>query len=371
MTRQFEKRISFLVMTLLVLLSFAMAVASAYSPWLAHSNTEVKPSHLMQRTVAFVNKQASCVRQVTVSVPPSLTVTETLTVVVNHLNHNNCEHVTAAVVVTSSRRTLLNEAPSTTSVYNLNHLAIGKIHVYVVVAAPFAFPRAIEKIVDVTVPPTAISTPVNNPTIPVASMVSGMQYFTQIYTEDCETASLEMALYHEGIHATQNALLNLEGSQTQPPVMSNGAIVRWGDPYVNFVGNYNASQSNATGYGTYYPVIARVATTMGGNVLWSGAGLSFTEMKTYLSNNHPIIVWVDDTNNEVFIHSPLSYWTAWDGRSVPYPTMGNEHCVVVAGYDGNNVLIYNPLPGKGVQWVSDSVFLSTFSTFNNMAVVLN
>jgi len=43
--------------------------------------------------------------------------------------------------------------------------------------------------------------------------------------------------------------------------------VRWGNPYETFVGNVNGSESNYTGFGTFYPPLVRVARAHGASVL--------------------------------------------------------------------------------------------------------
>ncbi len=220
-----------------------------------------------------------------------------------------------------------------------------------------------------------VSNPVSTspPSVPLSWHVSGVIYHSQIYTEDCETASLQMALNHEGIYDSQPALLGLENVQEQGPVMDGSTIVKWGDPYTSFVGNPNGEQLTAipTGYGTYYSNIARVAAAVGGNVIWSGTGLTISSVLSYIKENHPVIAWVDDNNSGVLQYSPLNYWTAFDGRSIEYPRYGNEHNVLVVGATANSVLIYNPLGFIGPEWISIGTFENTFATFGNMAVVLS
>ncbi len=228
------------------------------------------------------------------------------------------------------------------------------------------------------VPPTPKPVQPSPPPYPPSSWrVSGVIYHSQVYTEDCETASLQMALNHEGIYDSQPALLGIENVQEQGPVMNGSTIVKWGDPYISFVGNPDGAQlaTTPTGYGTYYSNIARTAQAAGGKIIWSGTGLTISEMLSYIKENHPVIAWVDDNNNGILQYSPLNYWTAFDGRSIEYPRYGNEHNVLVVGVQTlgatvNSVLIYNPLGFIGPEWVSIGTFANTFGTFGNMAVVL-
>ncbi len=203
-----------------------------------------------------------------------------------------------------------------------------------------------------------------------ARFVSGVVYHAQVYAEDCETAALQMALSHEGIFRPQPSLLTAEHVAPRLPVLRGSAILRWGDPYTSFVGWRNG-QSNwpATSYGTFNTNIARVARATGGTVLWSGTGLGLPALYADVSASHPVIAWVA-SNDGHLVASRLAYWRAWDGRWIPYPTVGYEHAVLVVGVTPGAVRLDNPLPMVGPQWVSKAAFAATFRTFHDMAVVL-
>ena len=219
-------------------------------------------------------------------------------------------------------------------------------------------------------------------------LIPDVPYHGQIYTEDCETAALQMALAHEGIHVSQARLLEAEVVSTRPPVIdAAGNVVRWGNPFKTFVGFPNSASIStyynaSAGYGTYAPNIARVARRFGGRVIWEGTGLSRAALVRAVRKGHPVIAWVGDVAGKMR-HAPLSYWTAWDGARVPYPTPSSgiyEHCVLVAGITPSGPYIDDPLDGArsgsdinptvGPGVVSWSSFLAGFSTFHGMAVIL-
>ena len=230
-------------------------------------------------------------------------------------------------------------------------------------------------------PVESIKTPVNPVVVSEAIpqegiIVTKVPYIPQVYTEDCETASLQMALGQLGINLSQQALLDKENVQEQAPVMNGSTIVKWGDPYTSFVGNPNGDQLSypPTGYGTYYSNIARLAEAEGAKVLFSGVGLTQDQIVQYIRENHPVIAWVDDNNNGVLEYSPLNHWTAFDGRLVEYPRYGNEHNVLIIGIrkvGGEiEVLINDPLKFIGPEWVSMNNLWNSMRTFNYSGVVL-
>lgn len=231
-----------------------------------------------------------------------------------------------------------------------------------------------------------------DPVGPTASfapvMIANLPYYGQKYTEDCETAALQMALAHEGIFVSQANLLEAEHIDTRGPLLdAAGNLLKWGDPFTSFVGHPNSANIDARfeaaqGYGTYAPNIARVARQFGGSVLWSGTGMTPNRLAAYIEAGHPVIAWVGQRNGQ-FHYARLAYWTAFDGRLVPYPAPSSgvfEHAVVVAGITKKGFFINNPLDGArngrninpvvGPGVVSWESFLAGFATFGGMAVVL-
>ncbi len=233
-----------------------------------------------------------------------------------------------------------------------------------------------------TQPSSRSTTQPSTPATSISPQVDNISRIYQIDSEDCETASLEMALEHEGVSLSQSNLLSYEHVESIPSssvYSDDGKLVTNADPYTNFVGNPNGSQWSTTdyGYGTYAPNIANVAGAAGGDVLWSGTGIPIGQLYQYVEQGHPAIVWVDDTNNLVLQYSATFDVNATDPNgnpvSVPYPVSGNEHAIVLAGVNTNNneVYVLNPLHGGPSGWISMNVFQNTFATFGNMAVVIS
>src|SRR5438477_11838750 len=97
-----------------------------------------------------------------------------------------------------------------------------------------------------TATPTATPTPAPTPvtvTIPVPVIQQSMVL-------DCETAALQQGLAYYRINVTQPALFALENADTRLPVIgANHTVLRWGNPYTNFVGYVNGSDWVPTGFG--------------------------------------------------------------------------------------------------------------------------
>lgn len=188
-------------------------------------------------------------------------------------------------------------------------------------------------------------------------------WFRQAYNLSCEEAALQMALAWEGINTTQGDLFNTIGIDYRAASRDGGGNFHWGDPYASFVGDPNGSESNLTGYGTYYSTIARAAQQLGGQVLAAGEGYSPANVYGSILDGHPVVAWVS------FDYAPHqnSYYTAFDGRVVQFGAP-YEHAVTVIGVNPTSVLLNDPWHGQ--IWVPRSTFETAYAVFNDMAVVL-
>src|ERR1700682_5250118 len=95
---------------------------------------------------------------------------------------------------------------------------------------------------------TATATPTPAPT--PATVTIPVPVYQQSMVLDCETAALQQGLGYYGIFVSQPTLFALENADTRLPVMgANHTVLRWGNPYTNFVGYVNGSDWAPTGFG--------------------------------------------------------------------------------------------------------------------------
>ena len=187
--------------------------------------------------------------------------------------------------------------------------------------------------------------------------------YRQAMVLDCETSALRMGLATFGHYYSDGALFALENPDTRAPIMGQGHTVsQWGDPYTNFVGNVNGSDTTPTGYGVYWPVILSIARSHGVPNATGGEGYAPGTIYNALSAGHPVEVWVE-TN---WMRPWMGTWTAWDGRKVRYSFV--EHAVILSGVSASQVRVNDPLHGTQY-WVSKSQFEANWRDFNDMAVI--
>jgi uncharacterized protein YvpB len=187
--------------------------------------------------------------------------------------------------------------------------------------------------------------------------------YRQAMVLDCESSALRMGLATYGHYYSDAQLYALEMPDTRPPVMGPGhTIVSWGDPYTNFVGNVNGSDTTPTGYGVYWPVILSIARSHGLPKAQGGEGYRPATVYAALAARHPVEVWVETYWGRPVVRT----WTAWDGRTVRYSFI--EHAVILSGVSDTQVRVNDPLHGTQY-WINKSLFEANWRDFNDMAVI--
>ncbi|MEK7525277.1 MAG: Ig-like domain-containing protein, partial [Patescibacteria group bacterium] len=179
--------------------------------------------------------------------------------------------------------------------------------------------------------------------------------YLQQHPLSCELAALRMALAFRQIAKTEEELLVQVGYD---PLPRRGNV--WGDPYETFVGSIDGKQMS-TGYGVYWPPIARVAN------LYTQArefsGISTTDILKEVEKGNPVIIWT---------YSRSGIPTFWfDGSGEKIFAASGEHTVVIVGFVGpvdhpSQVIVNDPLLGQ-IYW-SLSEFTQKASLFANSGV---
>src|SRR5437588_527227 len=224
-------------------------------------------------------------------------------------------------------------------------------------------------------PPTPSPTPTPTPTpvaTPNATVTFNVPVYKQLRNLDCETAALQMALGALGHNYTQNQLIAMQPQpDTRSPVMGtvNGhkAVLQWGNPYKNFVGNIDGADLIPTGYGIYYPPLLSLVQTHGVPNAEGGEGASWTPARIYeeLAAGHPVMAWTETGWARPYV----GYWTSFDEKiKIRYSLI--EHVVTLSGVSPTQVRVNDPWHSGSQYWFSKAAFEASWADFNNMAIVL-
>src|SRR2546423_9523058 len=220
-------------------------------------------------------------------------------------------------------------------------------------------------------PPTPSPTPTPTPTpvaTPNATVTINVPVYKQLRNLDCETAALQMALGALGHNYTQNQLIAMQPQpDTRSPVMGtvNGhkAVLQWGNPYKNFVGNIDGADLIPTGYGIYYPPLLSLVQTHGVPNAQGGEGFTPAKIYAELAAGHPVMAWTETGWDRPYVGT----WTAWDGTSIRYSLI--EHVVTLSGVSATQVRVNDPWHSGSQYWFSKAAFERSWADLNNMALV--
>ncbi len=120
-------------------------------------------------------------------------------------------------------------------------------------------------------------------------------------------------------------------------------------PYEFFIGNPGTSAS----YGCMAPVIEKALCDYfgGSDRVRNTTGTELSQLcKEYIDNNIPVIVWATINMLETV---PKNSWYLSDGKRFTWP--GNEHCMVLTGYDSESYYFNDPYAGKVVKYEKETV----------------
>ncbi|MDQ6882658.1 MAG: C39 family peptidase [Candidatus Dormibacteraeota bacterium] len=230
-------------------------------------------------------------------------------------------------------------------------------------------------------PPTPSPSPTPAPTLttttappattnPAGTVTFPMPVYKQVMALDCETAALQMGLAAMGHTYSQQALFAGQNPDNSKPVMGpNKKVIRWGNPYVNFVGDVNGSDLVPSGYGVYYPPILAIARSHGAPSSTGGENLSAAQVYAAVAAGHPVVVWVETGWENARAAGYTGFWTTFDGsRQIKYSLI--EHAVTLSGVSVTQIRVNDPWKSGSQYWFNKAAFEASWADFNNMAVIL-
>lgn len=167
------------------------------------------------------------------------------------------------------------------------------------------------------------------------------------YPTGCETVSAVMALQYLGEQVQiSDFLQHLPCSDD----FYYRGFKRYGpSPYQYFVGDPRSENS----WGCMSPVIREALCGYLGNseqVLDVGGTDLPTLCRQYICNDLPVILWVTIRMLEV---KPTNSWYLQDGSYFTWP--GNEHCMLLVGYDADYYYLNDPYDGETVRYPKETV----------------
>lgn len=194
------------------------------------------------------------------------------------------------------------------------------------------------------------------------SNVPTIHQFPQFPT-GCESVATVMALNYFGNPITVEQFVDEFLPTSRDFYVENGMYFG-PSPYEYFIGNPKSSAS----YGCMAPVIEKALLACVGDS-HTVSNLSGTSLEVlcdqYIDNDIPVILWATIRMLET---NPISSWYLNDGTRFTWP--GNEHCMLLVGYDDTRYYFNDPYTGKLVAY-DKTLTEDRFAELGRQAVVVS
>ena len=178
-----------------------------------------------------------------------------------------------------------------------------------------------------------------------AKILSDVPVLSQFpkYPTGCETVSAVMVLRHAGEKITVDEFIDKHLPMSSNFYLEGGR--RYGpDPSEYFIG----SPRSAASFGCMAPTMEKALTSYFGSNsrVKNTTGLSLDALcSQYIDREMPVMVWA---TIRMLDTQPLNSWYLSDGTRFTWP--GNEHCIVLVGYDEQSYYFNDPYEGKLVKY---------------------
>lgn len=195
------------------------------------------------------------------------------------------------------------------------------------------------------------------------------QYTDCNMASGCESVSAVMGLQAKGVSITPKEFVD--------SYLPKGAFNPSGEscsPYEKFIGTpYGGQNESLKGLGCFPPVIVNAVNSClkaKNNTSFQAVdktGTSLTDLCKMTDQGIPIIIWgniKNQANNSTGQYKYSAYGSYSGGTWKP-----GEHCMLLIGYDNNNVIVADPDMGKQMTY-QKSTFEGFFNNRGKMAVAL-
>lgn len=172
---------------------------------------------------------------------------------------------------------------------------------------------------------------------PSQAEIPNVPIFAQFPTlpTGCEATATAMLLNWAGVNISKEEVAR--SLPKGPLPYAKGNKVYGGNPNMVFVGNPFSS----SGYGIFHqPIVHIINNYLPGSAL-DLTGCEFEELLETVGNGKPILVWATINMMPTYVSHT---WYDEMGQRVDWKI--NEHCLVLIGYDRQNVIVNDPYIGR-------------------------
>ncbi|MBV8086547.1 MAG: C39 family peptidase [Chloroflexi bacterium] len=204
--------------------------------------------------------------------------------------------------------------------------------------------------------------------------------YEQHMESDCEAAAASLAFSLIGMDVSEGQIMSMLPMDSRPPEMRNGAVVRWGSPDLEFVGDPNGwlpwlpgAAAYGYAYGVYADPLAQALAPLDSQIS-GGRHITSDQLKAALADARPVVVWLPD---QTFFRTerigPMQgSWTTWDGGTAQFAY--REHAQVLLSYGPSGYRLanigYEQSRSRFINVWSDAEFERGYALLDDMALIL-
>ncbi|MBR4752156.1 MAG: C39 family peptidase [Thermoguttaceae bacterium] len=192
----------------------------------------------------------------------------------------------------------------------------------------------------------------------------------------CEAVSATMVLQYYGVDITWKEFT--DGYLIKKPWREDENGRRFGpDPFAAYPGDPYKDDGPNCGYGCYAPCLAKSMNMVlpGDKRAFVTTGLKLCDLlANYIDKGDPVLVWA--TMNMAPSRLTRTWTIDYVDENSPYRLgdsftwLGNEHCLVLIGYDSERYFFNDPYENHGLIAYDRDLFEQRFREFGEMSVVV-
>ncbi len=206
--------------------------------------------------------------------------------------------------------------------------------------------------------------------LPASALVENVPFLNQKllgYPMGCEAVSATMVLRYYGYDVKVEDVVAAVPSGAKKEQI-NG-VWYGADPFKEFVGDPRCTGSQGA-YGCFAPPLVIGMQKFAGDRVKNISGCSLEELYGYVADGKPVVIW--GASNDAVLRDGVDWYIIDENGNLTGETFHEivrEHCMVLVGYDENNVILNNPNHGAYITQPK-SMFTSNWNKLYCQAIII-
>lgn len=219
---------------------------------------------------------------------------------------------------------------------------------------------------------TAVTTeaPTTKKPLPQSARIDNVPYINQIelgFPMGCEAVSATMLLKFYGFDVTVQQMI--DAVPTGSGKYEKDGEWYAADPFEMFAGDPRKRRT-AGSYGCFAKPLLTAMNKFAGGRAKEISGCEVEDLYRYVSEGIPVVIWGASNGNTI---KEGVLWNCVDKDGNPtgktFRELEREHCMVLIGYDAENVILHDPSKGESIIQTKE-LFVSNWEKLFEQAIII-